>query len=132
MRNVHWMPIVYGVAMLVVYLLYEKDKHAAKNGMWRVPESTLHLFELLGGWVSAYWAQIRLRHKTRKLSYQITFWLIVTLHIIFWVSMIFPEIEWLRFISSKVNEFLPTDLQIGQDANQKAISEGYIRWEKSN
>jgi uncharacterized membrane protein YsdA (DUF1294 family) len=37
--------------------------------------------ELAGGWPGAFLAQRRLRHKCSKVSYQITFWLIVSLHI---------------------------------------------------
>jgi uncharacterized membrane protein YsdA (DUF1294 family) len=44
-----------------------------------VPEATLHLAELLGGWPGAFLAQRRLRHKCSKASYQIVFWGIVVL-----------------------------------------------------
>jgi uncharacterized membrane protein YsdA (DUF1294 family) len=37
----------------------------------------LHLLELLGGWLAAFLAQRRLRHKSSKGSYQFVFWLIV-------------------------------------------------------
>lgn len=65
---------------LVTYLLYWRDKRKAQAGEWRIPESTLHLAELAGGWPSAYLAQRVLRHKISKLSYQIGFWLIVMFH----------------------------------------------------
>ena len=59
-----------GAYMLLVSILtvlvYAKDKSAAERGMWRVRESTLHLWSLLGGWPGAYVAQRTLRHKTRK------------------------------------------------------------------
>ena len=68
-----WM--LNGAALLGVYMLavsaltvlvYAKDKSAAERGLWRVRESTLHLWSLLGGWPGAYVAQRALRHKTRK------------------------------------------------------------------
>jgi uncharacterized membrane protein YsdA (DUF1294 family) len=58
----------------------QRDKLKAEAGAWRMPESTLHLLELLGGWPGAFLAQRRYRHKTSKLSYQFTFWLIVLLY----------------------------------------------------
>ncbi|MFP5341147.1 MAG: DUF1294 domain-containing protein, partial [Gammaproteobacteria bacterium] len=46
-------------------------------------------FELAGGWPGALVAQQVFRHKTRKLSYQLTFWLIVVLHQAFWIDLLF-------------------------------------------
>lgn len=42
------------------------DKRQAQSGGWRVPEKTLLLLALLGGWPLAKLAQQRFRHKTRK------------------------------------------------------------------
>jgi uncharacterized membrane protein YsdA (DUF1294 family) len=36
-------------------------------------------------------AQQLLRHKTRKVSYQLVFWLIVALHQVFWIDRLFLE-----------------------------------------
>ena len=49
-------------------------------GERRIPEQTLHLLEILGGWPAAFLAQRVLRHKSSKVSYQIAFWLIVLLY----------------------------------------------------
>ena len=57
------------------------DKARAENGTWRTPEKVLHLLELAGGWPGALVAQWRYRHKTRKVSYQISFWLIVVVNL---------------------------------------------------
>ena len=59
------------------YWIYAVDKRRAQAGEWRVPESQLHLLELLGGWPGAFLAQRRLRHKCSKRSFQCVFWLIV-------------------------------------------------------
>ena len=68
----------YGaVISTITYWVYARDKRRAEEGEWRVPEASLHLLELLGGWPGAFLAQRRLRHKCSKRSYQIVFWLIV-------------------------------------------------------
>ena len=48
----------------------------------------LHLLELLGGWPGGLIAQQVLRHKTRKLSYQVIFWCIVALHGLAWAEVL--------------------------------------------
>jgi len=65
---------------LVTYLAYRSDKKRAQAGEWRVPESTLHILELGGGWPGAFLGQRRYRHKTSKLSFQVMFWLVVLIH----------------------------------------------------
>lgn len=65
---------------LVTYGVYAWDKRKAQAGLWRIPESTLHLLELAGGWPAAFVAQRLLRHKIVKVSYQVVFWLIVVAH----------------------------------------------------
>lgn len=70
-----------GAYMLVVsalaYGAYAVDKRRARAKERRLPETGLHLLELLGGWPGAFLAQRRLRHKCSKGSYQVMFWLIV-------------------------------------------------------
>ena len=70
-----------GAGVLVVgaisYGAYARDKQRARAKEWRIPESALHLTELLGGWPGAFLAQRRLRHKCSKAGYQSAFWLIV-------------------------------------------------------
>ena len=46
-----------------------------------MPESTLHLFDLLGGWPGALIAQQQFRHKTVKASFQAGFWMTVVLNV---------------------------------------------------
>lgn len=72
----------YCLISLITFFSYALDKSKALQGQWRIPESTLHLLELLGGWPGAMAAQRVFRHKIRKTSYQITFWLIVCVHLI--------------------------------------------------
>ncbi len=47
----------------------------------RVPEKTLHLLALFGGWPGALMGQRVFRHKTQKFGFRIVFWLCVTLHL---------------------------------------------------
>lgn len=81
--------IAYGVASAVAFGVYGYDKHQAKTGQWRTPEKALHGVELLGGWPGALLAQQVFRHKTRKVSFQVVFWLIVAVHQAVWMDVLF-------------------------------------------
>ena len=70
------------------YFAYRRDKKYAQRQQWRTPESTLHIYELFGGWPGGLIAQHTLRHKNCKLSYQIYFWFIEILHIVGWFDYI--------------------------------------------
>jgi len=93
---------LYSVASLVCFFSYLSDKRKATSGSWRIPESTLHLLELIGGWPGALIGQQTLRHKTRKLSFQLTFWTIVLLHLIAWIDYLFFDLS----LFSKVLKFI--------------------------
>lgn len=80
---------LYPTMSLLTFVLYADDKSRARNGRWRVPEKTLHLCELTGGWLGAFVAQRKLHHKSSKVSYQVVFWVIVTVHIVFWLDWLF-------------------------------------------
>ncbi len=67
----------YLTTSLVSFGLYSIDKRAAKKGMMRLRENTLHLLALLGGWPGAWVAQKRFRHKYRQRAFKITFMLTV-------------------------------------------------------
>ena len=62
---------------IITFLAYGMDKRRAKINARRIPEASLHLMELIGGWPAAWLAQQTFRHKTSKRSYRIIFWLIV-------------------------------------------------------
>lgn len=80
-----WLPaLAYPLLSLVSFALYWRDKHQARTQGWRTPEKVLHATELCGGWPGALLAQQVFRHKTRKWSFQLSFWLIVALHQLFW------------------------------------------------
>lgn len=85
--NANWVPLaLYLLMSLLALFLYWRDKRQARAGGWRTPEKVLHGVELLGGWPGALIAQQVWRHKTRKVSFQLVFWLIVLLHQLFWVN----------------------------------------------
>jgi uncharacterized membrane protein YsdA (DUF1294 family) len=71
----------YLVMSLVTYLLYARDKRAARAGTWRTSELTLQLAALCCGWPGALLAQRVLRHKNRKAGFQLAFWVIVGLNV---------------------------------------------------
>jgi len=64
----------------IAFALYAKDKSAAQSGKWRTSENTLHLFSLVGGWPGAILAQSHLRHKSKKISFRIVFWMTVIIN----------------------------------------------------
>ncbi|VVP27421.1 hypothetical protein PS874_04036 [Pseudomonas fluorescens] len=79
----------YGIVSGLAFLLYWSDKRKARLDRWRIPENVLHAVELAGGWPGALLAQQVFRHKTRKLSFQLLFWMIVLLHQVFWIDQFF-------------------------------------------
>jgi uncharacterized membrane protein YsdA (DUF1294 family)/cold shock CspA family protein len=66
--------VVYLVVSGITFAVYAGDKTAARDGAWRIPESTLLLLGLLGGWPGALVAQWVHRHKTRKTAFLVPFW----------------------------------------------------------
>ena len=72
MRHV-W--ICLGLVNVATVVAYGFDKAAARRGWRRIPETMLPLLALAGGTPAAFLAQRLLRHKTRKLRFQIIYWL---------------------------------------------------------
>ena len=90
--------LAYVVASVLAFGLYWYDKQQARAGQWRTPEKVLHGVELLGGWPGALVAQQMFRHKTRKLSYQVVFWLIVAAHQVVWIDVLFLKMTFLNLL----------------------------------
>jgi uncharacterized membrane protein YsdA (DUF1294 family)/cold shock CspA family protein len=67
----------YFIVSGVTFTVYKSDKFRAVRGKRRTREVTIHFLELIGGWPGALVAQWRYRHKNRKRSYQVTYWMIV-------------------------------------------------------
>ena len=71
---------LYLVASAFTFLVYAKDKWAARTARWRTKESSLHTLALIGGWPGALIAQQTLRHKSRKNAFQFAFWATVVVN----------------------------------------------------
>ncbi|NYH12037.1 DUF1294 domain-containing protein [Pseudomonas moraviensis] len=90
LRGISLVPLTaYGLVSVLAFFLYWADKRKAQADAWRTPENILHAVELAGGWPGALIAQQVFRHKTRKVSFQILFWVIVALHQVFWIDQLF-------------------------------------------
>ena len=82
MNKLSWLVLAwYAVLGVITYGMYAKDKAAAQSGVWRTPESTLHILSALGGWVGAMVAQTYLRHKSQKPEFRITYYLTVIINL---------------------------------------------------
>ena len=79
-----WALVPYLVVSAISLGLYHTDKSSAREGGWRTPENTLHLWDALGGWPGGLIAQQWFRHKNRKQEFQVVFWLTVLLHLGGW------------------------------------------------
>ena len=64
--------IFLAVMSVIAFLLYGADKRKARNGRWRIRESTLLLTGFFGGAVGALLGMQLFRHKTRHWY----FWLV--------------------------------------------------------
>ncbi|MDO8825945.1 cold shock and DUF1294 domain-containing protein [Methylophaga sp.] len=78
---------LYLLMSLIAFIAYAMDKSAAQDGRWRIPEDTLHLISLMGGWPGASVAQKKLRHKSSKKAFINVYWVTVLLNLagLFWL-----------------------------------------------
>ena len=67
---------------VLTFVLYGRDKHAAKKGTQRISERMLLLLALLGGSPAAWIARHYFHHKTSKRSFVIRFWLVVLIQLV--------------------------------------------------
>ncbi|OBT29002.1 DUF1294 domain-containing protein [Vibrio splendidus] len=81
----------YLVIGVVTFFVYAKDKRAAINGNWRVPEKTLHILSVAGGWLGALIAQEKLRHKTQKQPFRAIYWLTVVINVVAFLWTLTPS-----------------------------------------
>ncbi len=66
--------VLYVAASVAAFVMYWRDKSAARAAGWRTPEGTLHLVGILGGWPGALVAMQVFRHKSSKQSFRTVFW----------------------------------------------------------
>lgn len=89
-----WVPVGYLMLGVANFGVYGFDKRAARRGDWRVPESTLHGIDLIGGIVGGLLGQAMFRHKTRKVDFVIATGLIATGH---FAAMVLLTLGFWRF-----------------------------------
>ncbi|WP_018985278.1 DUF1294 domain-containing protein [Methylophilus methylotrophus] len=75
-----WVLEIYLLTSTCTLIAYRLDKMAARQNNRRIPEKTLHLLALIGGWPGAIIGQKLFRHKSKKLSFQVTFWATIILN----------------------------------------------------
>jgi len=73
---------------LLAFGIYGWDKLSARRSWRRIPEKSLHLLALFGGWPGALLGQQVFRHKTSKRSFQWAYWAIVALNCIGLVALV--------------------------------------------
>lgn len=98
---------IFFIASIIAFAVYYKDKSAAVSGAWRTPESTLHLLSLMCGWPGAIVAQQTLRHKTKKRSFRLVFWVTIILNVsaFYWIHTS-EGAKFLRTNVYKMDDFL--------------------------
>lgn len=97
MKLVLLVGLAYGLMSLITYAVYAADKAAAQHGRRRVPERTLHILSLLGGWPGALLAQQYLRHKSSKTRFLVLYWFTVLIHTAVFVLLVsLQDQAWLR------------------------------------
>lgn len=76
--------IIYLIIInILATILFCADKRKAQYGKRRIPESILHLFELVGGVFSIIPLMLIIRHKNHKMSYKLVSFIILALWIFF-------------------------------------------------
>lgn len=76
--------IIYLIIINIISdILFCADKRRAKKDKRRIPESILHLFELIGGIFTIIPLMFIIRHKNQKWSYKLVSFIILALWIFF-------------------------------------------------
>lgn len=77
---------------VLTLLIYGIDKMAARKAWRRVPESTLLVFGVVGGWPGAIVGQQLFRHKTLKQPFKTCFFLsvIVSVSVMVVIYQLYP------------------------------------------
>ena len=87
----HWtvLALWYGFAGAIDFALMGVDKWKARRDAWRIPESTLWLFALLGGALGGTLGMQVFRHKPRHWYFRFGFPLLTALQIalLLWLAL---------------------------------------------
>lgn len=92
-----WVLAAYVMLGVVSSGVYGFDKRAAQRGDWRVPETTLHSIDVIGGIAGGLLGQVVFRHKTRKGMFVLLTGLICSVHVVAIALLVlgfwrFPEV----------------------------------------
>lgn len=82
--------LLISIINLITYWMYTQDKQAAQQNHRRIPENTLHILSVLGGWPAAHLAQQRLRHKTQKQPFRKIYFCTIAFNILLILWLISP------------------------------------------
>ena len=76
--------IVLAAVNIAAYFLMRQDKQRAIRQQWRIPERTLLLLSLFGGFIGIHLGRQHFRHKTQRWHFSLT----VIISAILW--LVFP------------------------------------------
>lgn len=76
---------------IFTFLLYGADKYAARRDWQRVPEKTLLIFGLVGGWPGGMIAQQLFRHKTQKQPFKTWFMVSVIVNLVVLLGLVYQS-----------------------------------------
>lgn len=76
---------------IFTFLLYGADKYAARSDWQRVPEKTLLIFGLVGGWPGGVIAQQFFRHKTQKQPFKTWFMVSVIVNLVVLLGLVYQR-----------------------------------------
>jgi uncharacterized membrane protein YsdA (DUF1294 family)/cold shock CspA family protein len=106
MWHIAWQVAALYVALSILsFIMYAVDKSAATAGRWRVPEQSLILVGLVGGWPGAIVGQQVFRHKTKKTSFRSRFWASVVINVFCFVGLSSPAFA--ALVSGIVHAIVP-------------------------
>ncbi len=80
--TLHPAAVWFLLASLLTFIIYGVDKTAARKAWRRVPESTLLVLGVVGGWPGAIVGQQLFRHKTQKQPFKTFFFASVIVNVI--------------------------------------------------
>jgi uncharacterized membrane protein YsdA (DUF1294 family) len=86
-----WTAAYLAVINLAAFSAFAWDKHCARKGMWRVPESTLLMLAALGGSAAMIAGQYGLRHKTWKEPFRTYLRAITLVQVSVLLALSFPQ-----------------------------------------
>lgn len=83
--------LLVGLLSPITLVAFGIDKRRSMRDGRRIPEKTLHLYAMCGGWPGALLGQRLFRHKTRKQPFVLILWSIVGLHLA-WIGWLIYEL----------------------------------------